>query len=153
MLNMLKAVLLGLLFTSNVWAFGGCEISKVKNEKQYKVYDGDTFYAEVKCGDLFYIWRVGVRLAGVDTPEIKGKTVCEKELAREAKKYTQGAINGATIVELKNAKMGKYFRVVGDVVYDGRSLSEGLIKNGLGVAYDGGKKGNVDWCKMLNKVN
>ena len=41
---------------------------------------------------------------------------------------------------------GKYFRIVADVYYDGKSLADVLLKNNLAVRYDGETK-TKDWSK------
>jgi micrococcal nuclease len=55
-------------------------------------------------------------------------------------------LKNAKVIELKNMKRGKYFRIVADVYYDGKNLAEILIKNKLAVKYDGGTK-TKDWSK------
>ena len=47
------------------------------------------------------------------------------------------------VIELRNMKRGKYFRIVAEVWIDGKSQGEELIELGLAKAYDGGKK--VRW--------
>ena len=47
-------------------------------------------------------------------------------------------------IELRPLRRDKYFRVLADVYVDGKSLSQSLIKAGLGREYHGGKKGS--WC-------
>ena len=53
------------------------------------VYDGDTFKINLNCSRAVYCEKVPVRVLGVDTPEIKGKTEREKKLAQEAKAFTK----------------------------------------------------------------
>ena len=59
------------------------------------------------------------RVAGVDTPEMKAKCQREKVLARQAKQFVVAAIRGAKVIELRNLRRGKYFRIVADVILDG----------------------------------
>lgn len=121
--------------------FGTMFVSEITS-----IYDGDTFRANI--GDVHPIIgeRIGVRVAGIDTPEIRGKCEKEKQLARKAKQVTVDFLRGANLVELRNTKRGKYFRIVAEVYGDDRSLADELIKSGLAVKYDGGKK-YKNWCE------
>jgi len=76
---------------------------------------------------------------------MRGKCEQEKVLARKAKQYTVTALRNAKAIELRNMQRGKYFRIVADVYVGGQSVGEGLVREGLAVAYDGGKK-IKDWC-------
>lgn len=85
-----------------------------------------------------------MRIAGIDTPELKGRCRKEIELARLAKQKTVAMIRSAKIIELKRMRRDKYFRIDADVYVDGKSIAQALIKAGLAVPYQGGKK--VTWC-------
>lgn len=109
------------------------------------IYDGDTFRVNIANVHPLIGERMSIRVNGVDTPEIRGKCEMEKKLARIAKQYTVEFLRSASKVELRNVSRGKYFRIVADVYADGKSLTEGLIRNGHATPYDGGRK-NKDWC-------
>lgn len=90
---------------------------------------------------------MAIWLANVDTPEIRAKCIKEKLLARKAKQFTVSFVRNARVLELRNMKKDKYFRIVADVYNDqDKSLANELIKNKLAVPYHGGKKVK-DWCK------
>jgi len=110
------------------------------------IYDGDTFRANFSGVHSLIGERIGIRVAGVDTPEMRGKCQKEKDLARKAKQVTVETLRSAKVIELRNTKRGKYFRIVADVYVDDKSLTDILISSGLGVAYDGGTKAK-DWCE------
>ena len=110
------------------------------------IYDGDTFRVNIKDYPDLLGYRIGIRVNGVDTPEMRGKCKQEKDLARQAKQITVTALRGAKKIELRNMKRGKYFRIVADVYIDDESLTDKLINSGLAVRYDGGTK-TKDWCK------
>lgn len=110
------------------------------------IYDGDTFRANIKDYPPIVGQRISIRVNGIDTPEIRGSCLKEKALAREAKELTVSILRGAKVIELRNMKRGKYFRIVADVYVDGRSLAEELINNDLAVKYDGGSKIKT-WCE------
>lgn len=108
------------------------------------IYDGDTFYCNIKSLHPLIGESVGIRVAGVDTPEMRTKCKSEKELARKAKKFTVAFLRNAERVELHGTKRGKFFRIVAEPFADGVSLSKALLTNGLAVPYDGGRK-YADW--------
>lgn len=110
------------------------------------IYDGDTFRVNIKDYPDLIGYRISIRVNGIDTPEMKGMCEKEKDLARQAKQFTVSVLRGAKKIELRNMKRGKYFRIVADVYVDGISLTDSLIKEKLGVPYNGGSKVK-DWCK------
>lgn len=114
-------------------------------EKITSIYNGDTFRANIAGLHSLIGERISIRVAGVDTSEMRGKCKQEKDLARQAKQVTVEALRSAKVIELRNTKRGKYFRIVADVYVDDKNLTDILISSGLGVAYDGGTKAK-DWC-------
>ena len=121
--------------------YGSVTIAEVTS-----IYDGDTFRANIPDYPPIIGQNVGIRINGVDTPEMRGKCEQEKVLARKAKQYTVTKLRNAKTIELRNMQRGKYFRIVSDVYADGQSLGEDLVREGLAVVYDGGKKVK-DWCR------
>ncbi len=105
-----------------------------------RVYDGDTFYCNISQWPDILGDNIGIRVNGIDTPEMRGSPPEVKALANLAKSIVYDRLTTADTVILKNIKRGKYFRVVADVEYDGKDLAEELIKAGLAKKYDGGKK-------------
>ena len=120
---------------------GSMEENQVfENVSIASIYDGDTFKINLNCSMAVYCEKVPVRVRGVDTPEIKGKTEREKKFAQQAKEFTkeflaQGPIN------LSNCGRDKYFRLLCDVTNgQGKDLAKELIKQDLGYSYQGGTK-------------
>ena len=107
------------------------------------VVDGDTLKVEAQIWPGL-VWQGSVRLAGVDTPELKGRCPEERELAAEARRFVQEQI-GETVT-LVDVQKGKYAgRVVARVrLADGRGLAKALIEAGHGRPYTGG--GRESWC-------
>ena len=106
------------------------------------IYDGDTFKINLNCSLAVYCEKVPVRVLGVDTPEIKGKTEREKKLAQQAKDFTKKFLAKGP-VSLSNCGRDKYFRLLCDVTNgDGKNLAQELIKAKLGYKYYGGTKSN-----------
>ncbi|MFT6927577.1 MAG: micrococcal nuclease [Psychromonas sp.] len=91
------------------------------------------------------------RVNGVDTPEIRGKSEAEKNNSRLAKKFTVDKLRNGKIIELKNMKRSKYFRIIDDVYIDGENLTQLLIKTNHATAYDGGERSS--WCKQCKYRN
>lgn len=112
--------------------------------KVIKVYDGDTFTIVSK---LPYngspIYRFSVRINGIDSPEIKGKTANEKELAKKSRDALSNLILGK-IVTLQNVSTEKYGRILADVYLGDVCINEWMISNNYAVKYDGGTKERPD---------
>lgn len=112
------------------------------------IYDGDTFRVTLD-GDMPRIFgeNISIRVANIDTPELRAKCENEKKLARKAKQFTVQKLREAKVIVLKSVQRGKYFRIVADVYLDGVPLSNQLLDHKLAVAYSGGKKIH-DWCNI-----
>ena len=107
--------------------------------KVISVYDGDT------CTCVFDTYGLGlykhrIRLSGIDTPEIRGKSLEEKKTAITVRDFVREKILGK-IVNLECKGSDKYGRVLGVITCpSGEILNELLISNGMALKYDGGKK-------------
>ena len=108
------------------------------------VYDGDTITIASKLPfDNSPLYRLSVRLNGIDAPEIKGKTEHERELAQEAKCALQKLILNK-VIALKNLKTEKYGRVLADVYLGDLHINQWLLDNKYAVQYSGGIKAKWD---------
>ena len=116
-------------------AYGDAVVSQV-----ISVYDGDTFTVDIDEFPPIIGEKVSVRIAGIDTPEIRSKSPEVKEKALLARFYTEIALGKAKEIVLKNIRRDKYFRILAKVIVDGKDLAQDLIKNGLAIKYNGGKK-------------
>ncbi len=86
-----------------------------------------------------------VRIAGVDTPELRGDCALEIDLATAARDLVAEAIGNApvTLRDVRHDKFGG--RVLARVERDtGEDIATLLIIAGLGRPYDGGKR--APWC-------
>ena len=134
-----------------VWKDTKPFVPPITRGRVIKVYDGDTITIATK---LPYprspLYRFSVRLLGIDTPEIKTKDKNENKTALIAReKLSKKILN--EIVELKDLGIDKYGRVLAYVYYNGRNLSNWLIKQRLAVAYDGGTKRIIkNWYSYYN---
>jgi len=132
------------LLCSNARAKDG--YGNLDDVKYVKNYDGDTITFNISYVHPIIGESISVRVNGVDTPEIKGKCEKEKIDARIVKIFVSNELKNAKTIDLINVNREKYFRILADVVYDGKNLKEELIKNGLAVEYNGGTK-LKDWCE------
>lgn len=108
-----------------------------------RVVDGDTIAVRAS------IWlgqevETMVRVAGVDTPELRGKCQREKDLARQARQFVETLVGEK--VRLHDITHDKYgFRVLARVeAPQGSDLAAALISEGLGRPYGG--KQRDGWC-------
>lgn len=108
------------------------------------VLDGDTLAMRIQ------IWIgqevvTDVRIAGIDTPELRGNCAAERQKAIEAKEALRRLLRNNRAV-LSDIKLEKYAgRVLATVrATDGTVVADHLIKAGLARPYDGGKRGG--WC-------
>ena len=125
----------------------------IKGGKVIKVYDGDTITiaAKLPFKDSI-IYRFSVRLNGIDTPEIKGKTDDEKEAAKNARDALANLILNKNII-LKNVNNEKFGRILADVYLDDIHVNEWLVKEKYAVRYDGGTKTAPDsWLQYRNII-
>jgi len=115
-----------------------------------KVYDADTITIASKLPyDASPMYRLSVRLNGIDTPEIKGKGVSdeEKKAAKVARDFVYNLVFNK-FVRLENVQSEKYGRILADVYINDTHLNELLIKERYAVKYDGGtKKKPESWNK------
>jgi endonuclease YncB( thermonuclease family) len=107
------------------------------------IYDGDTFRADIKDWPPIIGQRIGIRIAGIDCPELKDNRPAIKALALKAKQYTVKRLREAKKIELVDMMRDKYFRICTRVLVDGSDLGTELVREGLAKPYDGGKK--IKW--------
>lgn len=117
-----------------------------------KVYDGDTITVAVPHTDLFgivqnankglqtNIYRFQIRLAGIDTPEIKGKTEDEKTAAKIVRDALSELILGKTITLINLKHESKWGRILADVYLDELYINQWLLTKRYAVAYFGATK-------------
>ena len=114
-----------------------------------RIIDGDTveFKAEFLPKPLKPV--LTIRVLGIDTPEKGFRAKCPDEAARgeAASDFTKDLVNHSSVQRISISDWDKYGgRVLGDVILDGKLLSEQLIKNGYAKSYHGEKK--ESWCNI-----
>lgn len=127
--------------------------------KVVDVYDGDTCKVVIPLFNNYY--KFNIRIAGIDTPEIRTKDLEEKERAYEAKgaaleyllgrELTDNEIKNDNnlytanniIVKVECLEFDKYGRLLARIYNLNRpsmDLSSYLVLNGYAKSYDGGTK-------------
>jgi|DEB0MinimDraft_12_1074336.scaffolds.fasta_scaffold30871_4 endonuclease YncB( thermonuclease family) len=137
---MLKIILVLLLTISNVYA----QDFKVKYLYNY---DGDTITADFDCDIEYFCKNVKIRLYGVDTPEIRTLDKCEKERGQKAKEFVNNRLLNANKIIARHCLKGKYHREICKIIFDGKDLSNELLKSELAIPYYGEGKQFINWCK------
>lgn len=92
--------------------------------------------------------EIAVRIYGVDTPEksFRGQCDSEKQRGEQASVFTKDVIKATKKHQVILYGWDKFGgRVLGDLILDGMSLRDLLIKNGFARAYFGDQK--QSWCK------
>ncbi len=132
---MKKGVLI-IAFAIYIFHFAGAAYAKgkiygsAKVLKVVSVYDGDTFRANISGFPDIIGKNIPIRIHGIDTPESRGKRA-DKAAALKAKAFTVKMLNKAKVIELKEIRRGKYFRIVARVIMDGVDLGNELLKRGF----------------------
>ena len=146
MTNVARLALLGLLLC----AMAHCVKAQAAAYGPYSLIapvatDGDTIKADIAIFPHLIV-DGAVRVIGVDTPEINGKCVAEKEGAKTAKTFVDAWLKANAPIVITSVKAdvypGRYDAIV--LGADGSRLSDALIKAGLGRIYNGGKR--QPWC-------
>jgi|GEM_PF-394532 len=109
-----------------------------------RVIDGDTVEVDVALWPGL-VQRIHVRLDGVNTPEKRGASACEKAAGLRATAFTQNLLGQARRLILSGVRSDKYGgRVLGRIHADGKDLADALLAAGLAKPYHGEKRGA--WC-------
>ena len=110
-----------------------------------KYIDGDTVDVIIDLGFHLSV-KKRVRLAGINTPEIRTRDLEQKNKGRLAKKrlieLCEKKVDPARFggLILKCHGLGKYGRVLGEIFNGNCSVNKMLVMEGHAVKYDGGKK-------------
>jgi micrococcal nuclease len=122
--------------------------------KVERVVDGDTIDVVLDLGfDILHKCRV--RLYGIDTPESRTRNLDEKARGKMAGAFLKNTIDaGKKVViqtKLKDSK-GKFGRVLGDIVVDGKNINQLMIDNYYAAAYFGQSKEAIEAVHDANRT-
>ena len=115
----------------------------ITHGKVIKVYDGDTITIATRLPNDKTIFRFSVRLRGIDSPEIHGKTENEKALAVKSRDALSQLVYHKIIV-LQNVEYEKYGRLLADIYLLGQetkpTINQWMLDQKYAIPYDGGTK-------------
>ena len=124
--------------------------------KVVRVIDGDTVDVDIDLG--FGIWQKNerVRIMGIDTPESRTRNKIEKKFGLAAKAKLKSILGKITVLKTTINKKGvdmkgKFGRVLGDFLQDGKSVAKIMCETGHAVPYFGGAKANTQKQHMKNR--
>ena len=112
-----------------------------------RVNDGDTIVISAPFLPAPLKPELAVRVFGVDTPEKGHRAQCPSEAQRgeQASEFTKNAVKSTKRHQVILYSWDKFGgRVLGDIVLDGVSLRQELIRNGFAREYYGDAK--QSWC-------
>ena len=100
--------------------------------------------------------RMGVRIAGIQAPEVRTRRACEKRDGYRARDYLRRVLapDNTEGYELRNIQRGKYFRIVAEVFIkrngQWRDVAQIMLDAGHAMSYDGGTKSPWECTKDAN---
>ena len=125
--------------------------------KIIKVIDGDTVDVDIDLGFGISLNNERVRIMGIDTPESRTRDKVEKKFGLASKARLKELLGKDTILKTQVGRggedmKGKFGRILGDFLVDGKKAGEILIKEGHAVAYHGQNKLDVQAQHMKNRA-
>ena len=115
-------------------------VPPVTSGKVIKVYDGDTITIASRLPIANSpIYKFPVRLMGIDSPEIKGKSEAEITLAKKSRDALNELIFGKTVT-LRDVGTEKYGRLLANVFIGNIHVNKWMLDNNYAIEYDGGTK-------------
>jgi len=126
--------------------------------KILRVVDGDTVDVDIDLGFGMWMHKERVRMMGIDTPESRTRDKVEKKFGLASKQFVKDIMPVGSKQVLKTQidrsgedKKGKFGRILGDFLIDGKKLTETMIKEGYGVVYTGQNKDQVEKAHLNNR--
>ena len=129
--------------------------------KVTRVVDGDTVDIDIDLGFGVWLHKERVRIYGIDTPESRTRDLAEKKFGLMAKEFVKKFVKGdkrniKSNIILRTQKYdakGKFGRILGDIIVDGTSLSDTMIKEHHAVPYYGQSKDEVQESHLANRIH
>ena len=121
-----------------------------------KIVDGDTVDVDIDLGFGVVLKDERVRVMGIDTPESRTRDKVEKKFGLAAKARLKELLGKTTVLKTqinRNGEdmKGKFGRVLGDFIVDGKQVTEIMCKTGHAVPYFGGAKADTQKQHMKNR--
>ena len=105
-----------------------------------RIHDGDTLNVTISDWPPIVGTDIPIRISGIDTPEMSSKDPKIKSLALKAKNHLMYLLANGKVIELRNIKRDKYFRLDAELYIDNADVAADMIKLGLAKQYNGGTK-------------
>lgn len=126
--------------------------------KILRIVDGDTVDVDIDLGFGVWMHKERVRMMGIDTPESRTRDSVEKQFGLASKDKLKSLLPIGSMQILKteidksgeDAK-GKFGRILGDFLIEGKRASEILIEEGFAVAYHGQSKDDIEAMHLSNR--
>lgn len=122
-----------------------------------RVYDGDTFFINLKGLPPIFGHDLPIRVADMDAPELRSRCATETLKARErtygalARDFFVDRLRQAEDIRVFNLRRDSFFRIIADVELDGVDLKKIMIDAGYAqTAVNGVITG---WCNDPRVVN
>lgn len=129
-------IIIGSVFTYNYQSNINNDIVAIVDS----VYDGDTFYINIPDIHPVFGKHLGIRVDGIDTPEMHDKRPEVKAKAEQAKQFAQDMLIGKKVV-LKHPVRDKYFRVRAEIFLEtGENFGQIMLDNGFAKVYHGERR-------------
>ena len=125
--------------------------------KIIKVKDWDRGDVDIDLGFGISLNNERVRIMGIDTPESRTRDKVEKKFGFASKARLKELLGKDTILKTQVGRggedmKGKFGRILGDFLVNGKKAGEILIKEGHAVAYHGQNKLDVQAQHMKNRA-
>ena len=121
--------------------------------KVTRVVDGDTVDIDIDLGFGVWLHKERVRIYGIDTPESRTRDKIEKRFGLLAKEFVKKFVKGSDVIltTQKYDAKGKFGRILGDIMVDGKSLAQTMITEHHAVAYHGQSKEDIREAHLANR--
>jgi len=124
-----------------------------------KIVDGDTIDLDIDLGMFCWLKDQRVRLAGIDTPEIRTKDLVEKSYGMLAKNFVElyCPVGSHVVIKTTLDKKSKFGRLLGEIYKSDpadweMSLNDSLISEHLAVYYYGESRASVKEAHLKNRA-
>lgn len=148
--NIIAILILTFCISYNVLSSKETNTSKILEPINYysypitKIVDGDTIEIEVDFLPIELGKYIKLRINSIDSPELHGQCLDEVDKAKKAKKFLNDLIKSGRDVKIVLNGRDKYFRLLGDVIVDGKPVSVTMVETNHAVLYSGATK--QSWC-------
>jgi len=107
------------------------------NANLVRVYDGDTIWVDIDLGFGIWMKNQAVRLANIDTPEVRGEEKAEGFIARDRVIQILEESDNKCRLKTTLDDRGKYGRILADIFIKNEtsSINDILLAEGLAVNY------------------